>query len=175
MYHHVRHSDMSANPPPVSEFQDLKIAGVNIVAPPMASLLKTDASNNIFPSGYAINARQAGLDIISWTTERSGRIVEDVIPTAGNTSPSFYYQTTVNALENDGDILRTIDVLARTLASSGCSRTGRPPRPFMEIAWSKAIRVKRVKRARKVRKAWSRSEGSLGELQTMIAERKELR
>ena len=85
----------------------------------MASLLTTDASNNIVPSGYAINARQAGLDIISWTTERSGRIVEDVIPTAGDASPSFYYRTTVNALENDGDILRTIDVLAQDVGIIG--------------------------------------------------------
>ena len=72
-------SDLSANPPPLSEFQDLKSAGVNIVAPPMPALLQTDASNDIVPSGYAVNARKAGLDIISWTTERSGRIVEDVL------------------------------------------------------------------------------------------------
>jgi glycerophosphoryl diester phosphodiesterase len=108
-------SDLSANPPPLSEFQDLKSAGVNIVAPPMPALLKTDASNNIVPSGYAVNARKAGLDIISWTTERSGRIVEDVLDGGG----IFYYQTTLDALENDGDILRTIDVLAREVGIIG--------------------------------------------------------
>ena len=107
-------SDLSANPPPLSEFQDLKSAGVNIVAPPMPALLKTDANNDIVPSGYAVNAKQAGLDIISWTTERSGRII-DGVPEGG----SFYYQTTLDALENDGDILRTIDVLAQEVGIIG--------------------------------------------------------
>ncbi len=108
-------SDLSANPPPLSEFLDLKSAGVNIVAPPMPALLETDAGNDIVPSGYAVNAKQAGLDIISWTTERSGRIVEDVLD-GGST---FYYQTTLPALENDGDILRTIDVLAQDVGIIG--------------------------------------------------------
>jgi len=112
-------SDLSASPPPLSEFQNYKSMGVNIVAPPMPALLKTDARNDIVPSGYAVNAKQAGLDIISWTTERSGRIVEDVLPTKGTASPSFYYQTTLDALENDGDILRTIDVLAREVGIIG--------------------------------------------------------
>ena len=106
-------SDLSANPPPVSEFMALKSAGVNIVAPPMPALLKTDASNDIVPSGYAVNARKAGLDIISWTTERSGRIIDGVPEGA------FYYQTTLDALENDGDILRTIDVLAQEVGIIG--------------------------------------------------------
>ena len=108
-------SDLSANPPPGSEFKDLKSAGVNIVAPPMPALLKTDANNDIVPSGYAVNARRAGLDIISWTTERSGRIVEDVLDGGG----IFYYQTTLDTLENDGDILRTIDVLAQEVGIIG--------------------------------------------------------
>ena len=97
--------DLATNPPSLAEFQALKAAGVNIVAPPMPVLLTTDAGNEIVPSVYAERARQAGLDIISWTTERSGRIIEE--------GGGFYYQTTSSALENDGDILRTIDVLAQ--------------------------------------------------------------
>lgn len=104
---------LSANPPSVSEFRDLKNSGVNIVAPPMPALLATDG-DDIVPSGYAINARQAGLDIISWTSERSGRIV-DGVPEGG----SFYYQTTLDAIDNDGDILRTIDVLAQDVGIIG--------------------------------------------------------
>jgi glycerophosphoryl diester phosphodiesterase len=108
-------SDLSTTPPPVSEFSDLKSMGVNIVAPPMPALLKTNGSGGIVPSGYAVNAKEAGLDIISWTIERSGRIVEDVLNGGG----TFYYQTTLGALENDGDILRTIDVLARDVGIIG--------------------------------------------------------
>ena len=89
---------------------ELKAAGLNIIAPPMPVLLTVDEDGEIVPSDYAVNARQAGLDIISWTTERSGRIVEEVLEGGGS---AFYYQTTLEALENDGDILRTIDVLAQ--------------------------------------------------------------
>ncbi len=102
------------DPPELSEFLAVKWAGVNIIAPPMPTLLSTSASNQIRPSAYARKARQAGLDIISWTTERSGRIVEDVL--GGGT---FYYGTTLPALENDGDILRTIDVLAQDVGILG--------------------------------------------------------
>ncbi len=108
--------DLSATPPPLSEFQDLKAAGVNIIAPPMPALVQIGAPNEIVPSGYATRARQAGLNIISWTTERSGRIVEEVIDGGGS---NFYYRTTVPALENDGDILRTIDVLAQDVGIIG--------------------------------------------------------
>jgi len=54
-------------------------------------------------------AKAAGLDIITWTIERSGRIVEDVL--IG--SDTFYYQSTLDAISNDGDILVTLDVLVR--------------------------------------------------------------
>src|SRR3989442_15956420 len=80
----------------------------------MWALLAVDAHGKIVPSQYAKNAKAAGLDIITWTLERSGRIVEEVLPTKGTNSPSFYYQTTLDALHNDGDILVTLDALAKT-------------------------------------------------------------
>ncbi len=107
-------SNLSKKPPPQSEFNKLKRAGVNIVAPPMPALLKKEG-NKIAPSGYAKRATKAGLNIISWTTERSGRIVEDVLEGGG----TFYYQTTLDAIKNDGDILRTIDVLAQEVGIIG--------------------------------------------------------
>jgi glycerophosphoryl diester phosphodiesterase len=107
---------LSANPPSVAEFEQLKSNGVNIVAPPMPALLKTNGSDEIVPSGYAVNAAAAGLQIISWTTERSGRIVEEVLDGGGS---NFYYRTTLNGLENDGDILTTIDVLAQDVEIIG--------------------------------------------------------
>ena len=106
---------LAADPPPLEEFLQLKAAGLNVIAPPMPVLLRVDEDGEIAPSVYAERARQAGLDIISWTTERSGRIVEDVLEGGG----AFYYQTTLEALENDGDILRTIDVLAQEVGIIG--------------------------------------------------------
>jgi glycerophosphoryl diester phosphodiesterase len=102
------------NPPPLEEFEALKAMGVNILAPPMPALLTTDG-NEIVPSEYAVRARQAGLGLISWTIERSGRVNEDIIPSGG----AFYYNTTVDVLRNDGDIMRTMDVLVQQVGIFG--------------------------------------------------------
>lgn len=101
--------------PSQADFESLKTMGVNIVAPPMPGLLTTDGQNNIVPSAYATLATAAGLDIITWTLERSGRIVEDVLLGGG----TFYFSTTLNALENDGDIMTTLDVLAKDVGIIG--------------------------------------------------------
>jgi glycerophosphoryl diester phosphodiesterase len=99
--------------PTLAELQSYAAKGVKIVAPPMWALLAVDDNGQIVPSQYAMNAKDAGLDIITWTLERSGRIVEEVLPTKGTSSPSFYYQTTLDALDNDGDILVTLHALAK--------------------------------------------------------------
>ncbi len=104
--------------PTRAELQSYAAQGVNIVGPPMWALLKVE-DGRIVPSQYALDAKAAGLDIITWTLERSGRIVEEVLPTKGTPSPSFYYQTTLDALHNDGDILVTLDVLARRVGILG--------------------------------------------------------
>ena len=107
----------------IPSMQELAKQGIKIIAPPMWVLLTVE-NGKIVPSLYAKEAKAAGLDIITWTSERSGRIVEDVLPTKGTSNPSFYYQSTLDALDNDGDILVTLDALARS-ASSGFSPTGR--------------------------------------------------
>jgi glycerophosphoryl diester phosphodiesterase len=102
-------------PPGLKELQALKAQGVNILAPPMPALLTTTQSNEVVPSIYAERAKEAGLKLISWTTERSGRIVEDVLKGGNN----FYYQSTLPALTNDGDILRNIHILAQDVGIIG--------------------------------------------------------
>jgi len=89
----------------VPSMYDVAADGVNIIAPPMQMLLQTDQYGKVIPSKYAVTAKQAGLDIISWTTERSGQLE----PNGGG----FYYETTSRVLENDGNILTTIDILYR--------------------------------------------------------------
>jgi glycerophosphoryl diester phosphodiesterase len=96
----------------IPSMQELAKQGIKIIAPPMWVLLTVE-NGKIVPSLYAKEAKAAGLDIITWTIERSGRIVEDVLPTKGTSSPSFYYQSTLDALDNDGDILVTLDALAK--------------------------------------------------------------
>ena len=105
--------------PSLAELKSYAKQGVNIVAPPMWALLTVNDKGQIAPSQYARDAKDAGLDIITWTIERSGRIVEEVLPTRGTASPSFYYQTTLDALHNDGDLMVTLDVLARQVGILG--------------------------------------------------------
>jgi glycerophosphoryl diester phosphodiesterase len=112
-------ANVPADLPGAAELKGYASQGIRIVAPPMWALLTVDANGKIVPSQYARDAKAAGLDIITWTLERSGRIVEEVLPTKGTPSPSFYYQTTLDALHNDGDILTTLDVLARQVGILG--------------------------------------------------------
>jgi glycerophosphoryl diester phosphodiesterase len=105
--------------PSAAELKSYASQGIRIVAPPMWALLDVDAKGTIVPSQYAKDAKAAGLDIITWTLERSGRIQEEVLPTKGTSSPSFYYQTTLDALRNDGDIMVTLDVLAKKVGILG--------------------------------------------------------
>ncbi len=77
--------------------------GVKIIGSPITMLLALDASGSIVASEYAKQARDAGLDIIAWTLERSG-------PLAGG--GGFYYQSISDAINNDGDMLTALHVLA---------------------------------------------------------------
>jgi glycerophosphoryl diester phosphodiesterase len=111
-------ANVPADVPSAADLKGYAKQGIKIVAPPMWVLL--DVKNGkIVPSQYAKDAKAAGLDIITWTIERSGRIVEEVLPTKGTASPSFYYQTTLDALHNDGDLMTTLDVLARQVGILG--------------------------------------------------------
>lgn len=91
----------------------LAAQGIRIIAPPMWALLTVE-NGRIVPSAYAKEAKKAGLDIITWTIERSGRINEDV-----KVDQQYYFQSTLSALKNDGDILTTLDVLAKQVGILG--------------------------------------------------------
>jgi glycerophosphoryl diester phosphodiesterase len=108
-----------ADVPTLAELKRYAAQGIKIVAPPMWVLLAVDGTGKIVPSQYAKDAKAAGLDIITWTIERSGRIKEEVLPTKGTAAPSFYYQTTLDALRNDGDLMVTLDVLAKQVGILG--------------------------------------------------------
>lgn len=88
----------------------LKARGVNIVAPALWRLLALDDHGEIVPSEYAKNATMAGLGLIAWTVERSGPL------TGGG---GWYFQTVTDAINNDGDLLKVIDVLAQDVGVLG--------------------------------------------------------
>lgn len=90
--------------------EGLKARGVNILAPALWKMLTLDSYGEIVPSEYAENARAAGLDLIAWTVERSGPLAN---------GGGWYYQTVSEAIDNDGDMLTVIDVLARDVGVIG--------------------------------------------------------
>ena len=96
--------------PTLASMEALKAEGVNIVAPPLWALLTLDSHGKIVPSEYAINARAAGLDIITWTLERDG-------PLAGG--GGWYHQSIRDAINNDGDTFQVLHVLARDVGVIG--------------------------------------------------------
>lgn len=100
--------------PTLEDFQNLYAQGVRIVAPPMFALVTLDESDKVVPSDYATYAKLAGLDIIAWSFERSGPIKN--LSAEGR---QYYYQTTVDAMDNDGDMYEVLDVLGREVGILG--------------------------------------------------------
>jgi glycerophosphoryl diester phosphodiesterase len=88
----------------------LKARDVNILAPALWKLIALDRKGDIIPSQYAKNARAAGLDLIAWTVERSGPLAS---------GGGWYYQTVADAINNDGDVFKVIDVLAQDIGVIG--------------------------------------------------------
>ncbi len=87
--------------------EELVADGVEIIAPPMWMLVKTEGEK-IKPSIYAEKAKEAGLDIITWTLERSGLL---------KNGGGWYYQTSIT--NNDGDTMEMLDVLAKDVGIIG--------------------------------------------------------
>ena len=94
--------------------------GVKIIAPPIWMLLEIE-EGKIIPSLYANKAKKAGLDIITWTFERSGPLT---------TGGGFYYQTLngenpnpmnteKSVINNDGDMYHVLHVLAQDIRILG--------------------------------------------------------
>jgi glycerophosphoryl diester phosphodiesterase len=62
-------------------------------------------------SSYARNAKAAGLNIIAWSLERSGVMALE--------KGGWYYQTVNSVIENEGDMLVALDVLAKDVGVIG--------------------------------------------------------
>lgn len=94
----------------IARMPELAERGVTIIAPPLFALVALDESDEIAPSEYARAAQEAGLDIITWTIERSGPLAD---------GGGWYYQTISDAIDNDGDMFTLIDVLAQDVGVLG--------------------------------------------------------
>ncbi|MDX2495015.1 MAG: glycerophosphodiester phosphodiesterase family protein [Desulfuromusa sp.] len=101
------HTDPSTWP---QTMEELVQQGVRIIAPPMYFLVALDGNDKIVPSIYAKKAKKAGLEIITWTLERSGFL---------SSGGGFYYQSIPSVINNDGDMLNVLDVLAQDVGVLG--------------------------------------------------------
>jgi glycerophosphoryl diester phosphodiesterase len=84
--------------------------GVRVLAPPQWVLVTLDADGKIIPSEWARKAKSLGLDIITWTLERSGPLAM---------GGGYYFQSVTPAIDNDGDTFTMLDVLARKVGILG--------------------------------------------------------
>ena len=89
--------------------QELADMGVNYIAPPMWMLVTLEG-DDIVPSPYATEATAAGLNIITWTLERSGPLK------AGG---GWYFQSVTDTIDNDGDYFEILDALAQDVGVVG--------------------------------------------------------
>jgi len=83
--------------------------GVNYIAPPMWMLV-TLQDGQIVPSAYAKEAKAAGLNIITWTLERSGPLAS---------GGGWYFQSIADVTDNDGVYYELLDVLAQDVGVVG--------------------------------------------------------
>ena len=84
---------------------DLAARGVQIMAPAFFALTKVDnATGTIVPSEYALAAKAAGLELVTWSFERSGWL---------NEGGGYYYQYVKPVINNDGDAYTVLDVLVQ--------------------------------------------------------------
>jgi glycerophosphoryl diester phosphodiesterase len=102
-------ANVPADLPLANELKSYAKQGIKIVAPPTWALVALQG-NKIVPSNYSMNAKAAGLDVITWTLERSGTLTD---------GGGFYYQTISPVINKSGDTYELLDVLARDVGILG--------------------------------------------------------
>jgi glycerophosphoryl diester phosphodiesterase len=109
-----RYRGNGINPDDPSSFsptmQELSAKGLKYIAPPIWMLLTLDETSKIIPSAYAEEAKRAGLQIITWTLERSGSLAN---------GGGWYYRSVKDAIDNEGDMMTVLDVLAKDVGVKG--------------------------------------------------------
>lgn len=95
----------------VASLAGLAERGVKIIAPSIWQLVTTDnATGQIIPSSYATTANGVGLEIITWSFERSGPLEID--------GGGYYYESVSSLINNDGDEYTIIDVVAKQVGAT---------------------------------------------------------
>ncbi|MDG1134164.1 MAG: glycerophosphodiester phosphodiesterase family protein [Pseudomonadales bacterium] len=93
----------------LEEMQAIKGQGINIISPPIPMLIQLNDSGDLEPSNYAKYAKQAGLEIITWTME-SGDPIDP---------KNWLYANIAPIMDKPGKMLEVIDVLAQQVGVRG--------------------------------------------------------
>lgn len=96
--------------PSLKTLKEYKANGVTIVAPPIFALLSLQ-DGKLVPSAYAKDVKSAGLEIITWSLERSGLMAQD--------KGGWYYQSVTKGIHHEGSILEALDVLTKDVGIRG--------------------------------------------------------
>lgn len=86
--------------------------GVNYIAPSTWTLVTTSTDGEIVPSELAVQAKVAGLDIITWTIDRSGSLKD---------GGGWYYPSISDLTDRDGGMYEYIHALAQDVGVVGIS------------------------------------------------------
>ncbi len=90
--------------------KEIHADGVNVVSVASYLLVSIDKNGRMVPSEYAKRAKDAGLKIIAWTVERSTPLAN---------GGGYYYTGLKEVINNDGDVMNYIDVLAQDVGVIG--------------------------------------------------------
>ena len=93
----------------LEEMQAIKSQGIKIISPPMPMLIQLNDAGTLEPSDYAKYAKQAGLDIITWTME-SGEPTDP---------KNWLYANIAPIMDKPGRMLEVLDVLAQQVGVRG--------------------------------------------------------
>lgn len=97
----------------IDSMPKLAAQGVKIMAPPISALLNVSADGEIVPSAYARAAKKAGLDLITWSLERSGPLKQAA------EKEEYYVASVASVIKTDGDLYRIVDALAQKVGVKG--------------------------------------------------------
>lgn len=84
--------------------------GVKYLAPPLWMLVDIDSNKQLVASGYAKQAKKEGLNLIAWSLERSGPLIN---------GGGWYYQSVSPVINNDGDVYNLLHVLHKDVGVMG--------------------------------------------------------
>ena len=102
----INYMDPATFKPSMQELADM---GVKYIAPPMWMLLTVE-DGRMVASPYAKEAQAAGLNIITWTLERSGPLT---------TGGGWYFQSVKEVTDTDGDYFTILNALHEEVGVKG--------------------------------------------------------